>query len=292
MSQPRFFFMGGDPAPSDQHRSDDGCLIAAVAWTRRVLEPDEPLPTNPHEWIFAPCYGRVFTAKEKLSVALWSGMIHGLHQRFGFERILLDAGAGGGGVYIKRAMMKSEQLINGAEQVVVPICDQVDGPLLVVRGQFILSMFGRGDPGVNTVWPDPTGTRSLAGDELLKDALYSSFKEGLEHGVIVFPPDVDEMLATRRDEALAWGEERLWALKVLDAGRKQLINIIVETKDKDGTMVQVFTQRGARKFQSLGKDDIALALMYSYGAFLIWLRSGDWTVAMKPQDAVGFAGRG
>ena len=288
--KPIFFFMGGDPAPSDQHRSDDGCLIASVATPRRELEPDEPPPQNPHEWIFAPVYGRVYTAREKLSAEGWSGQIHQLDQRFGFDRILLDAGAGGGGVYVKRAMMKPTQIINGSEMAVTPICDQVDGPKLVARGRFILSMFGRGDPGVNAVWPDPTGTRSLAGDELLKDALYSSVKDGIDHGVIAMTPDVDELLATRRDEVLAWGEERLWALKVLDACRKQLAGIIVETKEQGDQTVQVFTQRGARKFQSLGKDDIALAFMYSYGAFLIWLRAGDWATAMAAEDSVGFMG--
>ncbi len=290
MSVPFFFFLGGDPAPSDQLRSDDGCLIGSVAWPRRELEKDEPLPQVPDEWHFAPVYGRVYTAKEKLSAEQWSGQIHHLHLRFGFERILIDAGAGGGGVYVKRALMKPTQTIMAVEVTVLPICDQVDGPKLVVRGQFILSMFGRGDPGVNSVWPDPTGTRSLAGDELLKDALFSSVKNGIEHGIILMTPDVDELLATRRDEVLAWGAERLWSLKVLQAIRTQMAGIIVETQEKDGMQVQVFTQRGARKFQSMGKDDIALAFMYSYGAFLIWLRSADWSTVMAAEDSVGFAG--
>jgi hypothetical protein len=296
--RPLIFTLGGDPAPSDQHRSDDGALVVGAATTRRELAPDEPYPQNEQEWFFDHCYGRVFTAREKLSASQWSGQIHRLDGLFNFERLLIDAGAGGGGVYVKRELMKTEQIINGVTKTVTPLCDQVDGPKLVTRGRFIVSMFGRGDPGVNAVWPDPSSqdstgkpTKSLAGDELLKDALYSSYKDGIEHGVIGYPPDVDELLATRRDEVLRWGEERMWALKVLDAGRKQLANIMVETREKDGHQVQVFTSRGARKFASLGKDDVALAMMYSYGAFLIWLRSGDWTAKMPEEDSFGFAGR-
>ena len=285
------FFLGGDPAPSDQHRSDDGALIVGAARPRRVLEKDEPLPKEPREWNFDYCYGRVYTSREKLSARGWSGNIHLLDQRFGFERILLDAGSGGGGIYVKREMMSPTQIINGAEQNVTPIADQVDGPKLVARGRFILSMFKRGDPGVDAVWPDPSGSgKSLAGDELLKDAIFSSYKEGLDHGVIGYPPPVGELLATRREEVARWGEERTWALKVIDGGTTQLQNIMVETMEKEGQVLQVITQRGARKFASVGKDDIASAMIYAYGAFLIWLQQGDWANALPEQDAIGFGG--
>ena len=287
------FFPGIDPAPSETHKSDDGAIVIGAACPRRPLAKDEPPPQDEKEWWFDYCYARVFTSKERMSARQWSGMIHLLDQRFGFERILMDAGAGGGGIYVKRELMAPEQIINGALTTVVPICDLEEGPLLVPRGRFILHMFKRGDPGVDSVWPDPSGSgKSLAGDELLKDALYSSYKTALENHIPAWPPAVGELLATQREETLRWGRERLWALKNLDAGREQLMKILVETSEKDGEEYQVITQRGARKFHSLGKDDIALAEMYAYGAFRIWLRAGDWNTKLPEEDAVGFSGSG
>src|ERR1700723_3710945 len=134
--RPILFFLGGDPAPSDQHKSDDGALVVGAATTRRELADDEPFPTLESEWYFAYCYARVYTAREKLSADQWSSQIYQLDERFGFERILLDAGAGGGGVYVKRAMIKPTQIINSVTKSVIPIGDQVDGPKLVVRGRF------------------------------------------------------------------------------------------------------------------------------------------------------------
>jgi len=282
------FFLGVDSAPSDNHRSDDGALTVAAAYPRRKLEPDEPLPEQPADWMFEYVYSRVFTSREKLSADQWSGFIHLLHQRFGFGRIVLDGGAGGGGVFVKRALMKPKQMIAGVETLVVPLCDQVDGPGMVVHGEFIVNMFKRGDPGIELVWPAPDGVgKSLAGDELLKDALYASFKTALESQIPAWPAPVEEWLGTRRDEVATWGDERQWALKNLDAGTTQLKNIIVETNSEG---VMQFHKRGSHKFQSLGKDDIALSHLYCWAAFQIWLRSDDSRYQPGRDDLCGFGG--
>jgi len=285
-----YFFEGVDPAPSDSHRSDQGALVLGAATPRTQPTSSEKeevtLSDNPADWYFDYVYARVLTHREKATSRQWSGLIHEHHRAFGLEKILMDPGAGGGGIFVQRELRSPRQLIQGIETEVTPIADQVDGPRLVARAHFILHMFKRGDPGIEMVWPGEGG-RSLAGDELLKDGLYSAMKEAVDGAMVAWPGPTADWYADHKAEVESWTEERRWALKNLDAATKQLGNIMVATKE-DGT--QLFTARGARQFSSAGRDDIALASMLCRGAFLIWLRSDDWRATASPDDASGFAG--
>ncbi len=289
--KPVFFFNGTDPAPSDQQRSDDGAAVVAAATPRRDLAPGEPLPKSELDWNLDFIYARVFTAAHRMSARQWSGFLYLLDERFGFTQMCMDAGAGGGGIYVKRAMMEPTQLIAGVERKVpVLLCDKtLDSQRQVARGRFILNMFKRGDPGIDSVWPDPTGSKSLSGDDLLKDALLSSFREACHQGVLHWPPEADDYLGAHREDVQGWGTERTWALKNLSGGSKQLTNIVVETVEKEGQMVQLFTSRGARRFSTVGKDDIAYAMMYAYAAFRVWLQ-GEEETPLPEEDQVGFCG--
>jgi hypothetical protein len=281
-----YFFLGGDTAPSESRKSDEGSLMTGVATPRHLPDKDQDLSENEGDWYFDFVHCRVFNARQKLSARQWSGNIHEQHQRFSYEKIVLDAGAGGGGVFVKRELMAPKQLIHGIEHEVTPLCDQVDGPKLVVRGRFIVHMFKRGDPGIESVWPNPEATnKSLAGDELLKDALYSDFKEAADHGGFGWPMKVKDFIAQHPGELERWPEERRWALKNLDACTKQLANVVVATRP-DGTYA--FTKRGAHQFSTIGRDDIALSAMYCYAAFRIWLRSDVWKRDADPDDEAGF----
>ena len=146
----------------------------------------------------------------------------------------------------------------------------MDGPHLVARADFILHMFKRGDPGVESLWPD------LARDDLLK-----------EHRQWGLCPGVAEWMVERRPELERWPEEKLWALKNMDALAAQLGKIIKATKP-DG--MDLYTKRGARQFSSLGKKDFVSAAMYCYAAFLMWLASDAWRTSVAPEDASGFSG--
>ena len=152
-------------------------------------------------------------------------------------------------------------------------------------GDYILHPFKRGDPGIDAVWPDPTGSRSLAGDELLKHALHAAFKTAVDYTYIAWPPGYGEYRAEHRDEIMRWDAEKDWAFKNLDAAITQLQRIVAVT-DEEGR--EVFTKRGARVFKSLGKDDIALSHIYCYAAFLIWLQSAKYAIQLSEEDAVGF----
>lgn len=275
-----YFFEGIDPAPSESHRSDDGAMVIGAARPRRLPEKGEALSQNPGDWFFDLVYGRRLTAKEKASARQYSGIIHTHQLNFGLEKICMDPN--GGGVYVKRELISPKQLIGGIETDVTPIGDHVDGPFKVVHGRFNLHMFKRGDPGIESLWPE------LAGDDLLNDALYSAFKDGLEHAIIGLPATIDEWLLERKEEIRAWPEERTWALKNLTAFVSQAKNIMAATRE-DGTYAM--TKRGARQFAALGKKDLVSAAMYAYCAFLIWLRSDDFCSPIAEEDAAGFCGR-
>ncbi|HVM51248.1 MAG TPA: hypothetical protein VMU04_24675 [Candidatus Acidoferrum sp.] len=269
------FFLGVDPAPSESHKSDDGALVVGVATPRTA----EGMPEAAEDWYFDFIYGRRLTWRQKATARQWSGIIHGLHRAFRFARICMDPN--GGGVLIKRELIATKQLLEGIETHATPIADLVDGPTLVARADFILHMFKRGDPGVESMWPE------LAGDDNLNDALYSTAKNAIEHGLWALPPGVADWMVEKRAEVERWPEERMWALKNLDALASQLTKIIVATKP-DGTWA--FTKRNARQFSSLSKKDFVSAAMYCYAAFLFWLQSGTWRSQLAPEDAVGFSG--
>ena len=271
-----FFFEGVDPAPSESHKSDDGALVIGVASPRSNAPA---LPEAAADWNFDFIYGRRLTWKQKATARQWAGIIHQHHRAFRFTRICMDPN--GGGVLIKRELLATKQLLNGIETEVTPIADLVDGPRLVARADFILHLFKRGDPGVESLWPE------LAGDDVLNDALYGTCKDALDHGLWALPPGVADWMIEHRPEVEKWPEERLWALKNLDALATQLTKIIVATKP-DGTFA--FTKRNARQFSSLGKKDFVSAAMYCYAAFLMWLQSGELRSATAPEDAVGFSG--
>lgn len=290
---PVLYFLGVDTAPSENQRSDDGAVVVGAATPRRILSPGEPLPKFESDWYLDYIYARIFNAKHKLDARQWAGFIYALDRRFGgFTQITVDGGAGGGGIFVKRAMMSTQQLIDGSLQTVVPICDKtLETQQSVGHARFILNIFKRGDPGVDEVWPDPNGgTKSLAGDELLKDAVHCAYREALRLGIFRWPPDADEYEKTHAEELRHWDRERIWALKNLTVGWKQLTNIVVETFEKDGLQIELTTSRGARKFHTVGRDDVAMGHIYTYVSFRIYLQ-GEEVEQPAEEDMAGFEGR-
>lgn len=290
--RPTFFmFLGGDTAPSETHRSDDGALTAGAAGPLTMPGPNEAYSENAEDWWFAFIYSRVFTSQHKLSCRQWSGVIYELHERFGFDQMMLDAGAGGAGMMVAREMLNPVQLVNNVEKKVSIIGDKVNAPSLVPHAEFILNMFKRGDPGVEEVWPAPEGTgKSMAGDDLLKSAMHGEMKTAFDRRVMRMIPPADEWFNREGDlfpKIQGWPEERRYAITNLSAMAQQLKGIIAQTTP-DGR--DMFTTRGARIFRSLGKDDIALSGMMAYGAFLIWLKSFGGSSMISEEDKVGFAG--
>ncbi len=252
-----YFFLGVDSAPSESQRSDDGALVGGVATLKRLPDIERgvapTLSQNIADWNFDFVYAKRLTANERASARKYSGVIHQLHQRFAFEKIMLDPG--GGGIWIARELKNHRQLIGGIETEVTPIGDQVNAPHELASGQFILNLYKRGDPGIETLWPH------LAGDDMLNDAAYSILKEGFDAEVIGLPAEASYWFGSRKEEVQRWNEERQWCIKNLNALAEQLVKITVQTKETPDGVKQVFTKRNARIFEARGKKDLASAAM-------------------------------
>lgn len=248
------YFLGVDPAPAVGRRADDGALVAGRGVMR---DPTAPISSNPSAWWFQFVWAYVLRGAR---VREWSGFIHAKHRQFNFTGILMDAGAGGGGVQIMQELALSQQLINGVETECVPIVRPEEES--VVNGYFILNMFKRGDPGINALWP------LLQGDDNLVDGAHVAFAEAVEHAGVMLPRPFHER---PREETQDWPQEKQWAARNLGALANQLTRIQVVTND-DGTWA--LTRHNARQFVATGKKDIAYAAMFAYICFLIWLKTG------------------
>lgn len=249
------YFMGGDPAPAQGKKSDDGALAVLKAWPK-TAEPSNYLA----DWQAAFVWGqRVRGAR----APQWSGIIHTKHQHFNLSEILLDDGGGGQWVYPELAL--SRQLINGVETECTPLV--VPGDDRAPMGDFIVRRFKRG--GIDELWPSNT----MRGDDNLWHNAHVSFQEGLEHSMIWLPvPIEDRTPEERRIIETQWELERAWALKVLSAGMTQLTEIQVATKENGEILT---TRNGACTFSSTGKKDIAYAMMLAWIAFVHWLKLAE-----------------
>ena len=275
----RIFFLGADTAPSESHRSDDGGLVAAVATPRQPPPCDArgAASYSDHEsdWWFDFIYARRLTSVERASARQWAAVIHQLHQAFGFDKILMDPA--GGGLFVQRELKAPRQFINGAEQDVTPIVDLVTGPREVARGYFILHLFKRGDPGIESLWP------GLPGDDNLNDAAYSEMKSACDHQLVGWPPHWRDLPP---ETVRGWASERQTVLRTLNECVDQFKNLSVAT-DEEGR--QVMTRRGARQFSAQGKKDLMSAGMYCYLAFRLWLRAGEWVPGIKVENRALFS---
>lgn len=268
-----FYFLGVDPAPAKTRKADDGGLAALRVRPKPGLGHEAG--ANASDWLAEfvwayrvrgemnrPLDDGIFLAD---TVRHWAGLIHWKHLAFGFNGVCIDTQAGGGGGLIVADLNKTKQIILGAETTVTPIASLEDSSVAVAA--FILTCFRRRDPGIAALWP------ILQGDDNLIDALHMKFQEAVEHALVLFPKPFNERAAAETRE---WPKEKKWALKTLDAARKQLENIQVVTKD-DGTWA--LTSHGAKQFVAGGKKDLAYACLMAYVRFLVWLKlqEMDWT---------------
>lgn len=244
------YFLGIDPAPAQGRKSDDGALAALRVKPRPGLGR---MPTSAEsDWLAE--YVWAFRVRNA-DVDQWSGFIHAKHKQFNFTGMLMDPG--GGGQWIMPKLQKAEQLINGIKVKCRPIGTlEENSP----DGAPLMCLFKRGDPGVEAMWP------LLRGDDNLVDSMHVEYQAVLENGRALFPLPFNERPRGSCDE---WPDEKQWALKNLDAGREQMVNIQVATRD---TGEYLLTRNGAKQFAALGKKDIAYAMIYAYIRFLMWLK--------------------
>ena len=279
---PAYYFLGVDGAASEGQQSDDGARVIIRAPPRDVAN----ITAARTDWWADAVYAQRLTSAERASARQWAGLIHRDHQRFRLEKIMMDPG--GGGMWIKRELASPRQLLGGSEMDVTPIGDLVDAPTQMVHGHFILHLFKRRDPGVMELWPDLSGEGSQSGDDVLKDALLAETREALQTQCVRLPALVEDWQGdpARKAEMARWQEEQRSSLRNLSLLVQQARNIVVLTR-ADGTFD--LTNRGARRFSTVGKDDLVYAWMYALLAFWVWLKMGDFGSG-SDGDETGFYG--
>lgn len=265
--RPWTFYVGGiDPSQAIGAKSDPGVIISARVQPKYLPEDPDWWSPLPSDWYFMPCYGYRCV---KMSGRQWGGKIHQVSRRFNWVKVCMDPGGGGGQIMME--LRHTRQLIAGVEEEVSPICTPIDA---LPDSRAILSMFKRGDGGIESIWP------KLPGDDMLVDAMHVTVLDALETGVWALPPCPDKGEMAKLHEG--WPEEKIWAHKLLMQGRKQMGSGRVVMND-DGTYA--LTKRGARQWEWTGKKDVAYAKFYAYVAFRIWLAGGDENLEVKGEDA-------
>ena len=264
------YFLGCDPAPAQQEKSDEGALVIERARLLTVEWSD-----NPSDWQRDMIFARSVKHVGKARARTWSGAIHGLHRSYGFTRIALDAGAAGGGPWIKGELSSTHQSIEGLDQECTPIVTADD--TTVAQGQFILMMIKRGDALVEMLCPE------LSGDDQLNDFMYSLLREDLDHAALGLMPPLRDL----KGELKEWSQARREAAGAMAQTVVQLSKFYVMTKD-DGTYLT--TKRGSRQFGSVGRKDLVSGLTYANFAFHCWLKSGEGALERAGSKDVPFGG--
>jgi hypothetical protein len=267
------YFLSLDPARAEQKKADDGSMVVLRAFPK-VEKPTKQLDDWQLDYVWAY---RV----RKADVGTWSALTHRKHQHFGSTGIILDPGAGGGGNWIKPELAKSEQRIRDQAFKVKPIGCEEDEASMPINGQFILSMFKRGDAKIDKVWPEI----NMRGDDNLIDAAHSEFWEAWNRGVFGLPAKFNSRPHAETDK---WSEEKKFACLLLEMGARQLTRICVQTND-DGSIF--YSKHNARLFSGKGRKDFAYAMLYAFVRFLMWVQTfedqeGDY-VAAEDMDQCG-----
>lgn len=264
------YFGGGDTAPAQGKKSDDGAVIILRARPKQLrLNPPqmvrgkrEPVIYSrmPADWDLALVYGQRI---RKASSREWSGHLHQLHRWFRFTKLMMDHG--GGGQWVQPDLKLQEQEIAGVKQTCRPIATIDDRLVHDTEAERILLMASRGDYLLRTCWPD------MKGDDVLVDKLHTETKTLLEHGELVLCPTIEDLIEAGVDWQ-KWPEGKQWALKILSQLVNQMESIAVLT-DKNGN--PTYTRHNARQFEAAGKKDFVSAATFAVAAFLIWLQTMD-----------------
>ena len=253
--------LGWDTAPGASIKSDwcAGVVLRVVALTPelRAFEKARGMPPLEASFVHdgqgfhvSPTFAHFM---RNVDAGQISGFIHFLHRVFGFARIVLDPG--GGGAWVAKELRKSEQLINGAQVKVTPICTRDEA--IVAGMQAILCFFKRGSELDQAVEP-----QFMVSDDGFLSAFHASYRQAWESGQILWPQFAENRT---RAEMQNWSEAQVWAQRALELVFKQLCNV-QQAMDGDRPLV---SKRGFPLFMAVGKKDGAYASLYAFAAFLL-----------------------
>ena len=266
------YFDGVDPAPAQSQRADDGGM--SVLRLRPKPGLGRPPTSVKADWLFEFVWSYRVRGQRALVTSAgdtegmdahlfaqrageWSGFIHKKHQHFKFDGILMDPM--GGGQQIWPELNKVRQTVDGIDRDCTPIATVGDSS--VGNAHFILALFLK--EYLEPLWP-----AMAPGVDGLLTAAHTAFQDAINHGEILYPKPFNDRPA---HETERWMPEQKWALKTLDTGRAQLVDVAVATRD-DGSWD--LTRNGCYRFSATGKKDLAYSQLYAYIRALLWLQQG------------------
>ncbi len=251
--------LGWDTAPGSSQKADfsGGVGLRARPMPKsKVKSLDGLLEMDGEYYQVAPTYAVVLQGR---GAPECSGLIHKVDDRFNFARIMMDPG--GGGAWIYKEMVKSEQKIDGQWQERVGLCEPPDQGLYPTARP-IVRFFKRGDQDVRSIFP----SKFFAGDEGIVEAGHRELMRSLCNSHMLLPGKRMEFSRAVRS---AWTPAELQVMDTLDRFLTELMGVSVMTKDKK----PVVTSKGFLKFHAKkGKKDIAMAGMYGYCGLLAALK--------------------
>jgi hypothetical protein len=251
------YVMGGDAAPGQGNKADS-CFIEV--WRILQVAPSANWTwfDGAKYWRVGPCYAHTF---KNVSSRQYAGLIHGLHMRFAFSRVVLDPG--GGGAWVYKDLMEREQIIENAKVQVTPLCTR-DEPLQADK-QPIVIMFKRGSE-LDTLW----APHFLRSDEGLIEAAHRAHRESIEAREYAIP-QLAQNRARAEMAAMLPGET--WAQRCMDTIFQQTIQV-TEKVDNEGR--PIVSARGFKMFGSKIKKDGAYARLYAYCGCMLPRGSRDF----------------
>jgi len=239
------YVLGGDAAPGQGDKSDS-CFVEVWRAVQVTASANWTWFDGAKYWHIAPCYAHTF---KNVSSPQYSGLIHGLHMRFAFSRVVLDPG--GGGAWVYKDLMSREQIIDNEKMIVTPLCTR-DEPLQSDK-QPIVVMFKRGSE-LDTLW----APHFLRSDEGLIEAAHRRHRASIEAKEYAIPQQLQKR---SRAETSAMLSGETWAQRCMDTIFKQTTKV-TEKVDNEGR--PIVSSRGFKMFGSKIKKDGAYARLYAY----------------------------
>lgn len=268
------YHLGWDTAGALTERSDWNAGVVVAATRVSVIPDNEPgyMLIDGTIWHVRVVYA-VFL--HKADVDQKGGLIHRLHQCFGFSGITLDSRGGGGEVYMK--LRESRQFINNEWVQTIGLCTPKDAHEWPMA-QPIISFYDRGEP----LFKPWFGEKFVSDNTGPIDFAHRQMRGIMRKREIAWPVGPGSM--DPLESAQVSIEEGI-VLSALERALNQFGNIEIEV-DKEGN--PKVSEKGFQKFTHKGKKDGAMATLYAvHGIRAVIARSLAGRREDAPSSCVG-----
>lgn len=195
-----------------------------------------------------------------------AGLIHHLDARFSFSGLCMDPGAGGGGRFIYKELLKPEATWGGVTRRVVPLCTR-DEPVRSDK-RAIVQMFCRGGEFDQLPFVGgESGTDFLKDDAGFLAAFHNRYAQRWHAHEVAWPQRMSER--PRGEVESFWPADGVIAQRTIEEGIRQLGNVQQQLAN-DG-ITPLTSRYGYPLFHSAGKKDVAYTGLYASAAAELWL---------------------